>query len=155
MIFLFLMILNHELTRINTNWADGLPSVASHSNEYSLSQIHQKFIAEPRTPNSEPRKYNLLPYIIQKSEKISVISCQSTVHSPQDSVSHPLSDEDYFIDYTNGVLYLNIPVHPSDTILCVYERLPFDLPIEYYHRKLAGETVYSQQPTVELHADLS
>jgi len=61
------MILNHELTRINTNWADGLPSVASHSNEYSLSQIHQKFIAEPRTPNSEPRKYNLLPYIIQKS----------------------------------------------------------------------------------------
>ncbi len=99
---------------------------------YSLSQIHQKFSGKEVIDTTSA--LILQPRIIQKSEKIFVISRQLSV------VKRQLSLKDYSIDYANGMLFLNIPIHSQDTILCVYERLPFNLSREYYNRKLPQDT---------------
>ncbi len=115
---------------ISTNLSSPQDPAEKNSEEYSLSQVHQTFIADNQ-------QYSLLPYIIRDSEKISVRRGEVT--------SSLQRGKDYSINYTNGVLYLNTPIsplrgegrgEPQDTITCVYERLPFNLPREYYHRKL-------------------
>ncbi|MBI4722656.1 MAG: hypothetical protein HY769_06635 [Candidatus Stahlbacteria bacterium] len=85
-----------------------------YSNEYSLYQAYQKFFG------NGPHK--LSSYIIKGSEKISLNS-------------NLLSDEDYSIDYENSIIILNIPTTSQDTVLCVYEKLPFDFSKHYFHRQ--------------------
>jgi hypothetical protein len=82
-------------------------------NDYSL--LYQKKIIPG---NNSRGPYLISPFIIKDSLEVLVNG----------------EKKQYTISYEKGVLFFNKEIKTKDTIYCVYEKLPFNIKTQYYHR---------------------
>ena len=72
--------------------------------------------------------YFLSPFIIPNSEKIVI-------------KNDTLSRYDYEINYTKGIIYFKERIAEGDTILCIYEKIPWPIKSAYLHRRVPNKNV--------------
>ncbi len=73
-------------------------------------------------------------FILQNSEKISLNDAT-------------IEKEDYEINYTKGIVYLKNSLSIDDTLHIIYEKLPFDLKLEYFHCRLEDSLPVTESTT--------